>query len=78
MSCACLAGWQPPGQLSCLAKALDITRKPFYTFTDLDLGLGSQGQHKVGPLGLIFLYTFQLIRMEFDMVLKQFKLIIQV
>ena len=41
------------------------------TFTDLDLGWGSQGQRKAKPLGFIFFHNFQLIRMKYDMVLKQ-------
>ena len=48
---------------------------PFYiTFTDLDFGLGSQGQGKAKSIGFIFLHTFQLILMKFDTVFKQFKL----
>ena len=48
---------------------------PFYTsFTDLHLCLGSQGQRKAKPLGFIFVHIFQLIRMKFVMVLKQFSL----
>ena len=39
-------------------------------FTDLDLGWGSQGQHKAKPPGFIFSYTFHLIRLKFNMVLK--------
>ena len=50
---------------------------PFYTtFTDLDLGSGSQGQCKAKPVGFIFSHIFQLIRMKYDMVLKQFHLIL--
>ena len=74
----------PAWQLSGMAKiwTLDVTYilfdrflsyLPFYgTFTDLDLG--SHGQQKAKPFGFIFLHTFQLISMKFDMVLKQFKL----
>ena len=35
----------------------------------------SQDQHKVKPVGFIFSHTFQLIRMNFDLVLKKFKLL---
>ena len=44
------------------------------TFTDLDIAWGSQGQHKAKPAGFIFSQTFPLIRMKFDMMMKQFKL----
>ena len=48
---------------------------PFYiTFIDLDLAWGPQGQCKAKPLGFVFWHTFQLIRMKFDVVLKQFML----
>ena len=43
-------------------------------FTDLDLGRGSQDQHKAIPVGLIFQHIFLLIRMIFDVVFEQFKL----
>ena len=47
----------------------------FYTtFTDPDLGWGSLHQCKVKLLDFIFSHTFQLIRLKFDLVLKQFKL----
>ena len=46
----------------------------YITFTDLNLDLGLQGQHKAKPLSFILSYTFQLIRMKTDLVLKQFKL----
>ena len=47
----------------------------FYTtLTDFDLAWGSQGRRKAKYFGLIFSHTFQLIRMKFDIVLKQFKL----
>ena len=36
--------------------------------------LGSQGQRKIKPIGFIFSHTFHLIRMKFDVVIKQFKL----
>ena len=42
-------------------------------FTDLDLACGSQGQCKGKPLGFIS-RTFYLIRIKFDVVMKQFKL----
>ena len=41
--------------------------------TDLDLAWGSQGQCKAKPIGFIFSHTFQLIKMKFDVVMKQFK-----
>ena len=40
-------------------------------FSDFYLGLGSQGQRKTKPVGLIFTRTFQLTRMKFDMVLRK-------
>ena len=43
---------------------------------DLDLGCGSQGWCKVKPLGFIFLLIFLWARIEFDLVLKQFKLLL--
>ena len=46
----------------------------FIPLTDLDLAWVSQDQCKAKPLGFIFSYTFQLIRMKFIIVLKQFKL----
>ena len=53
----------------------DYSLLPFYTtFTMLDLARGSQGQGKTKPLFFIFSQTFQLIRMQFEVVLKQFKL----
>ena len=39
-----------------------------------DHGCGSQNKRKTRPLGFVFWQTFQLIRMKFNMVLKQFKL----
>ena len=48
---------------------------PLYSvFTDLDLVWGSIGQCKAKPNCLIFSHTFCLIRMKFDVVMKQFKL----
>ena len=50
---------------------------PFYTtFTDLDCALVSQGQHTAKSIRFIFFFvhTFHLIRMKFDVVMKQFKL----
>ena len=38
------------------------------------LTLGSQGQRKPKSVGFIFSHTLQMIRMKFDMVLKQIKL----
>ena len=46
----------------------------FVPFTDLDLAWGSHGQHRAKPSGFIFSHTFHLIRIEFDVVVKQFKL----
>ena len=48
------------------------------TFSDLELGWGSQGQRKAKPFFLIFVYTFPVIRMKFHMLLKQFMLNIPV
>ena len=47
-------------------------------FTDVDLVWGSQGQSKAKPVGFNFSYTFHLIRMKFDVVMKQFKLNIMI
>ena len=47
-----------------------------YLFTDLDLGERSQGKQKAKPLGFIFSRTFQLIRMKFDVVLKDFFVVV--
>ena len=44
----------------------------YTTFTDLDLAWGSQGQCKVKPIGFILSHTFHLIRMKFDVAMKQF------
>ena len=44
------------------------------TFGGLDHGFRSQGQCEAKPFGFIFLHAFQLIMIEFDKVLKQFKL----
>ena len=43
------------------------------TFSDLDLDLGSR-QWKAKPVGSLFLLTFQLISMKFDVMLKQCRL----
>ena len=44
---------------------------PFYTaFIYLNLAWGSQGQHKIKPIGFIFSHTFHLIRMKYDEVLS--------
>ena len=45
-------------------------------FNDLDLGWGPQGHCKARSTGFIFLPSFKLIRMRFDVVLKQFKLLL--
>ena len=48
---------------------------PFYiTFADLDPGWNSQGQQRAKPLVFIFSHTFQMIKMKFDLLLKQFRL----
>ena len=48
---------------------------PLYIFfPDLDLTWGSQGQHETKPIGFIFSHTFPLVRMKFDVVMKQFNL----
>ena len=84
----CLAGWLA-GWLSRVPKtlSLDITRNLFNQFfsyvpslyykhqfipLSLDLAWESQGQCK--SKSLIFSHTFPLIRIKFDLVLKQFKL----
>ena len=87
MSCVRLAS-QQAGWMSCVAKTCRLFNQscshlpcfrhhwplPFCTtHTDHDLCWGSQGQRKA-KLGYIFSNTFQLIRMRFDMMLKQFKL----
>ena len=46
----------------------------YTTFTDLEFVWGSQDEHKVKPIGILFWHTFQLLRIKFDMVMKQFKL----
>ena len=47
---------------------------PFYAdFTDVDLAWGSQGQLEAKAIGLIFLHPFHLIRINFEVVMKQFK-----
>ena len=46
----------------------------FSTFTDLDLAWGSQAQRKAKPISFILSHTFHLIRMKFDVMMKQFKL----
>ena len=52
---------------------------PVYTtFTDLGLAWRSQGQRKAKPVVFIFLCTSWLIRIKFDMVVKQFKVNIQI
>ena len=45
----------------------------YTTFADLDPGWDSEVQRKVQALGYIFSCTFQLIRVESDMLLKQCK-----
>ena len=49
-----------------------------YHFIPLLLTLALPGQCKAKPLGFIFSHTFHLIRMKFDLLLKQFKLNIQI
>ena len=47
---------------------------PFYTaFSDLDLGCLSRGQREAKHLSFIFSHTFHLIRMKFDVMMKQCK-----
>ena len=66
---------QPTFFLSCHAYR-HLRLLPFYTtFTDLDLAWGSRDPHKGKPIGLgFFLHTFHLMKMKFDMAMKQFKL----
>ena len=56
---------------------MPIGTNDFNHFIPLSLTLiftgESQGQHKAKPIGFIFSQTFQLIRMKFNVVLKQFK-----
>ena len=47
----------------------------YTTFTEIDPAWGSQGKRTSRPLDFIFSHNFQLIRMKFNMVSKQFKLI---
>ena len=47
---------------------------PYTTCTDFYLALESQGQCKAKPIGFIFLHTFHLTRMKFDVVMKQCRL----
>ena len=76
-------------QPNCFTPASLIGIIDFYRFKPLALTLtlpgrgrgqgrggggGSQGQCKAKPLGFIFSYTFQLIWMKFNLLLKQFKL----
>ena len=58
--------------LPCLKARLTSTI--LYCFTDLDVAWGSQAQRNAKLLGFIFSHTFHLIKMEFDVVMKQFKL----
>ena len=60
---------QPDGW-SCMAKTLTFCT----TLTDLDLAWGSQSRGKIKPIGFIFSHNCDLIRMKFDVVMKQFKL----
>ena len=63
--------------------AMPISTNDFYHFIPLSVafalpgggggGGGSQGQRKPNLLGFIFSHTFQLIRIKFDMALKQLK-----
>ena len=46
----------------------------FIALTVLDLAWGSQGQHKAGPIGFIFLHIFDPIRIKFDVMMEQVKL----
>ena len=63
---------QPVSFSPCLFAQL--TSAILYHFIDLDHAGGLQSQHKVKPLGFIFSHTFQMIRIKFDKVLKQFQL----
>ena len=61
--------------LSCLpCLQAPLTSTIYCHFSVLDLSWASQGQRKAKPLGFIFFYTFQFIRMKFDVDMKQFKL----
>ena len=55
-----------------------ISTVDFYHFIPLSVTLtladGSQAQHKPELVGFIFLHIFQLIRMQLDVMLKQFML----
>ena len=74
---------QPASWPSWVAKFWNITRKlpgtiDFYHFIPLSLALTLPGGHKVSAkqnvLASFFLHTFHLIRMEFDAVMKHFKM----
>ena len=46
----------------------------FYHFHDLDVGWELQCQQKAKPAGFIFSLMFEPIGMQFDVIMKQFKL----
>ena len=56
----------------CHAKKAPLTITIVYYFQYLDPGWGSQDHWKIKAVDCLFLYTFQLIWMKFDVMLKQF------
>ena len=73
-----LAHYRQTFQQNSLLPAMFVSTIDFNHFIPLPVTLtldsGSQDQHKPKPVAFIFLHTFLLIKMKFDMVLKQFKL----
>ena len=69
------AAWSRTVSPTHYQQAIPAPLLPFdTTFSDLNVGWGSQGQLKVKAFGFIFSHTFYLIQMEYDLMLKQFKL----
>ena len=59
---------------TCHAYRYNLVLPFHFMFTDLDLTFGSQGQHEAKPVSFIFSHTFHLIKLKFDVVIKQFML----
>ena len=72
MSDVCRIGWQA-GPPSCVAKTLDMAWHTNFS-TKFFHTCHAYRHHKAKSLGLIFSHSFQLIKMKFDMELKQLKL----
>ena len=70
--------YMPTVQPNYIVPAMLIGTINFYHFILFSLTLtmpgGSQGQRKVKLTGFIFSHTIHLIRMKFDIVIKQLKL----